>query len=129
VPSDVVPEETAVEFAKKTINTLNAAGVEHFGVRVHGADGFFTAGYWTGGGPARLTSSLSPRKALNPSSDRENFIGRKLAEHAADTPLIDDDNSTPTEFHSRPSTQPWPGTQRIGLPAVAIDECLGIFLR
>lgn len=37
VPSDFVPEETAVEFARKTINTLNAAGVEHFGVRVHGA--------------------------------------------------------------------------------------------
>ncbi len=37
IPSDFVPEETAVEFAKKTVHTLKAAGVEYFGVRVHGA--------------------------------------------------------------------------------------------
>jgi DNA processing protein len=28
VPSDFVSEETAIEFAKKTINTLNARGVK-----------------------------------------------------------------------------------------------------
>ena len=37
VPSDFVPDETAAEFARKTIGTLAAAGVEHFGIRVHGA--------------------------------------------------------------------------------------------
>ena len=36
VPSDFVPEETASEFARKTIDTLAGAGVEHFGIRVHG---------------------------------------------------------------------------------------------
>ncbi len=37
VPSDFVPEEIAVEFARKTVDTLTAAGVAHFGIRVHGA--------------------------------------------------------------------------------------------
>lgn len=37
LPSDFVPEETAVEFAKKTVGALHSAGIEHFGVRVHGA--------------------------------------------------------------------------------------------
>ena len=37
VPSDFVRDEIANEFARKTIDTLAAAGVEHFGIRVHGA--------------------------------------------------------------------------------------------
>ena len=37
VPSDFVPEEIAVEFARKTVDTLAAAGVTRFGIRVHGA--------------------------------------------------------------------------------------------
>jgi hypothetical protein len=37
VPSDFVPEDVAVEFARKTVDTLAAARVTHFGIRVHGA--------------------------------------------------------------------------------------------
>ena len=37
VPSDFVPEDVAVEFARRTVDTLTAAGVRRFGVRVHGA--------------------------------------------------------------------------------------------
>ena len=37
VPSDFVPEDVAAEFARKTVDTLAAAGVAHFGIRVHGA--------------------------------------------------------------------------------------------
>ncbi len=37
VPSDFVPEDTAVMFARKTIATLSEAGIDHFGIRVHGA--------------------------------------------------------------------------------------------
>ncbi len=37
VPSDFVPEEVALDFARKTVDTLSAAGIEHFGIRVHGA--------------------------------------------------------------------------------------------
>jgi DNA processing protein len=37
VPSDFVPDETAAEFARKTVDTLAGAGVGHFGIRVHGA--------------------------------------------------------------------------------------------
>ena len=38
VPSDFVPEDVAVEFARKTVDTLAAAGVAHFGIRGHEGD-------------------------------------------------------------------------------------------
>ncbi len=37
LPSDFVPQDVAIEFARRTVEALSAAGVGHFGVRIHGA--------------------------------------------------------------------------------------------
>ncbi len=36
LPSDFVPENVAVDFARKTVDTLAVAGIARFGIRIHG---------------------------------------------------------------------------------------------
>lgn len=54
VPSDFVPEEEALEFAGRVRDLLARAGVEEFGVRVHGGGGY----------PERLRDAAHPVEFL-----------------------------------------------------------------